>query len=110
MASPDNYFPGSGDMNPAERLRLVMDRMKSVIEGTELIRRECNRIRNELLSLGLPIDTELLGLIAHLQVDVIHLRVKYGYMTGLKGEELNALLYHLENPISQLSNEDPPKR
>lgn len=107
MSTPDNYLPGSSDLNPAERLRLLMERLRSVIEGSELIRKECNRIRNEFLTLGVPIDQEFLGLLSHLQIDIVHLRVKFGYMTGLKGEELQSLLRLLENPLSQLSNEDP---
>ena len=107
MGTPNNYFPGSLSMSPAERSRLIMERIESVIEGAELIRLECNRIRNEFLTLGLPIDSDFLALISHLQIDVVHLRVKVAYMKGAKGEELQRALRQLENPMSQLSNEDP---
>lgn len=100
MSTSINYFPGTLDMSPTQRMNTLMTRLQSVIEGSELIRQECNRIRNEFLTLGVPIDQEFLGLLSHLQVDIVHLRVKFGYMTGLKGEELNALLAQLANPLS----------
>lgn len=107
MATPDNYFPETNAMSPAERMQVLMHRLQHVVEGSELIRKECNRIRNEFLGLGVPIDEEFLGLLAHLQIDVVHLRVKFARMSGLKGEQFTALLRHLENPMSQLDNEDP---
>ena len=94
-------------MSPAERSRLIMERIQSVIDGSELIRLECNRIRNEFLTLGIPIDSDFLALVSHLQIDIVHLRVKVAYMKGAKGEEMQRILSHLENPMSQLSNEDP---
>jgi hypothetical protein len=93
-------------MTPAQRTTLLMERLTSVIEGTELIRKECNRIRNEFLTLGLPIDEDFLGLIAHLQVDMVHLRVKTARMTG-DTKLIEQSLQLLQNPMSQLSNEDP---
>ena len=107
MASRDNYFPGSLTMSPAERMSLLNQRLRSVVEGSELIRKECNRIRNEFLTLGVPVDEDLLALLSHLQIDIVHLRVKFARMLGLKGEEMQQILWLLENPMSQLSNEDP---
>lgn len=108
MGSSDNYFPGTTSLTGIpERTALVMKRMRDVIEGSELIRKECNRIRNEFLSLGLPPDTEFTSLLRHLQIDMVALRVKFGYMTGLKGDDLQRLLDQLENPHVRMDNEDP---
>lgn len=107
MSSPSNYFPGTLGMPTQDRSKLLMQRMRDVIEGSELIRQECNRIRNELLTLGVEPDLCLTSLIAHLQYDIVALRVKFGYMTGLKGDELGALLSQLANPHLRMSNEDP---
>lgn len=107
MSTPDNYIVGSIGLSVQDRSKLLMQRMRDVIEGSELIRKECNRIRNELLTLGVAPDIELTGLLAHLQYDIVALRVKYGYLTGLKGDELIALLNQLANPAVRSSNEDP---
>lgn len=106
MGSP-NYFPGTLGMTTQDRSKLLMQRMRDVISGAELIRQECNRIRNEMLTLGVEPDEHILSLLSHLQIDLVHLRVKYGRMTGLKGEELNQLLAQLANPAVRMDNEDP---
>lgn len=107
MSSPSNYFPGTLSMSVQDRSKLLMQRMKDVIEGAELIRQECNRIRNEMLTLGVEPDVQMLSLLSHLQIDVVALRLKFGYMTGLKGEELEALLQQMRNPAVRMDNEDP---
>jgi hypothetical protein len=60
-----------------------------------------------MLTLGVEADENLLSLLSHLQIDLVHLRVKYARMSGLKGEELIRLLDQLANPAVRMSNEDP---
>lgn len=107
MATSENYLTQAVGKNVFERTTIVMQRLEDVINGAELIRQECNRIRNEFLSLGLAPDMEFTSLISHLQIDLVHLRVKAGLMQGRRGPKMDELMRLVENPMSQLSNEDP---
>lgn len=107
MGTPDNYMPEARGLNPAQKVELLMTRMRSVIEGAELIRKEINRIQNESSGLGAPFDTEIRSLLGHLRMDLVALRVKFGYMSGIKGPEMLALIDQLADPFKAGSNEDP---
>ena len=101
MATPDNYF--QKEMSPQD----LLDRIRAVIEGAELIRKEVNRIRNTANAMRVPLSRELKANLSHLQIDLTHLRVELGYTLGLQGEEFQQMLRQLENPLAILSNEDP---
>ena len=107
MATRENYMPGTLDMTVPQRTALIMQRLEDVINGSEAIRKECNRIRNEFIGLGMEPDSEFLGLVGHLLIDLVHLRVKAGRMAGYPPAKMARLTYLLDNPMAQLSNEDP---
>lgn len=98
MGHPDNYFPH--DLSTEE----LVERMRAVIESAEMIRKEINRIRNHALGKQSEIPRSIVHILGHIQNDLVHARLEFAYMLGLKGEEFERMVEMLRNPHLVNSN------